>query len=320
VPPPAARIALAQGRVTATDTRGVVRDLETKSAVYVGDTVRTASDGYAFLVFRDEGRMTLAANSSFTIEQFRYEQARPEQKSIVVRLLQGGLRSLTGLIATRRPESFKLHTVVATIGVRGSGIDVRCGHLCVDPLRFAPDSRTFVRGQAGGATGEQGMPNAGGSTVPRVGDPIGTALTMSTEQRVEFTVSVWDGTATACPAAAGPAACRDVPKDQTAIIEKTDEPPKVVSNAPPLFDESAPRPDKPDVNMKDLFPEAKSDPGLYVYVREGKVVVSDSGKDVIAEAGEGIYADGRGGVPIPVLPPKSLQYDPWLLRTSNICR
>jgi hypothetical protein len=90
-----------------------------------------------------------------------------------------------------------------------------------------------------------------------------------------------------------------------------------------IFDDGkVPRPDQIDVNTRDLFASApgKYDPGLYVFVRDGRVVLADAGKEVIVEPGEGAYADGKGGAPGKIEAPMSIKYDPWLLHTSNICR
>jgi hypothetical protein len=311
VPVPAARIVLAQGSVTAINAKGVARGLEEKSAVYQGDTVRTAPDGYAVLVFRDEGRMTLAADTAFTIEQFRYQQVRAEQNSVVFRLLRGGMRSITGLIAKRRPEAYRINTVIATIGVRGTGIDVRCTGACIDTKAGDSDDRKAI--------------NSKGLLAPEIGKPAGALPTVDTVDRAVVTnpglvMQTWSGVATLTGAAGGTV---NIETGQTGIVAGINELPKLVPSPPPaLFDEKIPRPDKIDIDIKDMFVTVpdKYDSGLYVYVRDGKVRLSDAGKDVIIEPGEGGYADGKGGAPVKVEPPMSIKHDPWLQQISNICR
>ena len=298
VPIPAARIVLTQGRIFATSAKGVTRDVEQTSAIYQGDTVRTAPDGYAILVFRDEGRMTLAANTVFTVEQFRYQQVRPEQNSVVFRLLQGGLRSITGLIARRKPEAYRINTVTATIGVRGTHVGINVGPVSIN-----------VNGDSNGAS----------ATVTSSGDPSKTAEQIKAEaEAFGLVVHTWDGTAFLDTAAGR----FEVNKDQTIAMTGRDSKPVYLPKAPAVFDESRlPPPDKIDFDMKDLFAIApdKYEPGLYVYVREGRIRLSDAGRDLIVEQGEGGYVDGKGGPPFKVEPPMSLKFDPWLQQASNIC-
>jgi hypothetical protein len=49
-----------------------------------------------------------------------------------IRLLTGGLRAVTGLIARSNNRQFQVNTAVATIGVRGTGFDVLCTDACSD--------------------------------------------------------------------------------------------------------------------------------------------------------------------------------------------
>ena len=115
----------------------------------------------------------------------------------------------------------------------------------------------------------------------------------------------------------------EVVKDQTATLGSGATEPVIQATTMDIFDDSkVPRPDKIDVDMKDLFVTVpdKYNPGLYVYVRDGKIVLADAGKEVVVEAGEGAYVDGKGGPPVKVDAPLSLKYDPWLQQTRNICR
>jgi len=128
-----ARVASLQGEVTATPRGGQTRTLDVGSPVHQGDIVETALGAYAVLSFLDESRMALTPNSRFTVERYRYEPGRADRGEVVLRLLQGGLRALTGLVAKARPQEYRVLTPTATIGVRGTGWDVVCEGQCVDP-------------------------------------------------------------------------------------------------------------------------------------------------------------------------------------------
>ncbi len=312
---PAARLVSAQGRVIAINAKGVARDLEQKSAVYQGDTVRTAPGGYAILVFRDEGRMTLAADTAFTVEQFRYQQVRPEQNSVVFRLLQGGLRSITGLVAKRRPDAYRINTVTATIGVRGTefGIDIDWSNTSVEELLQlvlmqgaaleSEITRDLLKQMAAANEEKEALRQKASDGKTRSG----------------LLVHTWDGSVLLDT----PAGRFELSKDKTAVIVSPDGRPVFLPGVPSLFnDNRLPPPDKIDVDMKDLFVTTpdKYDPGLYVYVRDGKVQLTDGGKEVIIDPGEGGYVDGKGGPPRKIDAPLALKYDPWLQPTRNICR
>jgi hypothetical protein len=44
--------------------------------------------------------------------------------------LRGGLRLLTGAIARGAPSRYKIRTPAATIGIRGTGLDLQCQGMC----------------------------------------------------------------------------------------------------------------------------------------------------------------------------------------------
>src|SRR5690606_20908527 len=52
------------------------------------------------------------------------------------RLHKGGVRALTGMIGKRDPQTYKVHTSVATIGIRGTGHNTR---ICQGDCRDKPD-------------------------------------------------------------------------------------------------------------------------------------------------------------------------------------
>jgi len=98
--------------------------------VYAGDTLITGPAAVATLVFRDGMRVVLKADTRFFIDAFRYEAAAPERGSAILRLLKGSLRAVTGLVAKRNSSLVQFGTSVATIGIRGTGLDMRCTGPC----------------------------------------------------------------------------------------------------------------------------------------------------------------------------------------------
>ncbi len=123
---PIGEVKFAHGAATAKQAVGEIRFLGKGMKIEQGDTLTTGQRGFVVLNMDDEGRMTLRPNSEFVIERYA-EQAQGE--SVVVNLVRGGLRSLSGLFAKRRPSSYRLRAGVATIGIRGTEFDVR---ICTD--------------------------------------------------------------------------------------------------------------------------------------------------------------------------------------------
>ena len=83
-------------------------------------TVRTGENSHAVLKFEDGQIVSLQANSSFNVKEYRYEPKKIEKSNILFSKLRGGLLFITGLIGQKSKKSFRLVTPNATIGVRGT--------------------------------------------------------------------------------------------------------------------------------------------------------------------------------------------------------
>jgi len=118
------RVAFLAGSLTATNRRGDVRNLVVGSEVLRGDTLATGAKSYALLAFKDATRASMKAESKFILEAYAFDAAAPAVSKSSFKLLQGGLRTLTGAIGGKNPLAFKVHTAVATIGIRGTGFDL----------------------------------------------------------------------------------------------------------------------------------------------------------------------------------------------------
>ncbi len=119
-----ARVDFAVGNVTAVSADGRARSLARGSEIEVGDTVNT-QQGRAQLRFQDGAYMSLQPETAFKIEQFRFVEKGQGGDSIVMHLLKGGMRTITGLIGRANRQNYKFRTEVATIGIRGTEFSVR---------------------------------------------------------------------------------------------------------------------------------------------------------------------------------------------------
>ena len=82
--------------------------------------VQTGDQSAALLKFEDGQVVTMKANSTFHVREYRYDRAHAEKSSVVFSMFKGGMRFITGQISQRRKQSFKLLTPNATIGIRGT--------------------------------------------------------------------------------------------------------------------------------------------------------------------------------------------------------
>jgi len=125
-----------KGEVESIDAAGNGSALEKNDTVSVGDTVRTGEGGYVVIEFVDGARATVRPNSELKIDRYAYGT---DNDGAVMSLVKGGLRAITGSIAHERPESYKVKTNVATLGVRGTEFALRiCEQDCSEEAqRFA---------------------------------------------------------------------------------------------------------------------------------------------------------------------------------------
>lgn len=253
-----ARVLTVQGRLTTASGPRAGKPLVTGDPIYAEDILSTGPGSLGVLVFQDDTRVVLQENTRFSVERYRYEPSRPAQGNAVFRLLTGGLRTLTGLIARSNNRQFQINTSVATIGVRGTGFDVQCQAPCGD-------------GEAEGAT------------PPPADLPKG------------LTVANWQGCNTANNAKGEAQICEgqalNVP-DANSTPQKLDSVPAFFDR------QSSPRPDKLSVNLVALFgvqSDDFSDPGAYVQVRDGTVTLKGNSTEMFTlSKGETGYIDPNG--------------------------
>lgn len=109
------------GIVSAQRQDGTVRTLSKNSTVEVGETISTEKGSYARFKFSDGGELTLQPETSVKIDDYGFDESKPEKDSFVFSLIKGGLRSISGLVGKRgNKDAYKLNTPTATIGIRGT--------------------------------------------------------------------------------------------------------------------------------------------------------------------------------------------------------
>lgn len=122
LPIPVGRVVWIKGELRAIMPHQEERILKKSSVIYLHDTLVTNAESQAQIVFTDNTLMTFKPNTKFYIDQYSY-RPQPKGKSVgkfIMRLIEGGFRTITGLIAENNPTDYVVNTPVATIGVRGT--------------------------------------------------------------------------------------------------------------------------------------------------------------------------------------------------------
>lgn len=254
--PPASvvgRIVQASGEVTATLPGQPARPMGVGAALYEGDSLRTGSASLAVLGLRDQTRISVNPETTLRLDRHVYDRPQTDD-NLALALLKGGLRVFTGLMGKKNPGAVTVRTTVATIGIRGTGMDISCEGPCVDPSL----------GAAGRA--------ATGAAEPAQGDGL-------------FLLT-WEGGSYFL------AGALDVPLEQAGFVG-ADGQPRLLATVPDFMKNfAAPRPDAIEVDWNNLFasvPWSGAD-GVYVYLREGHVFIISGSSRIDLGAGEAGYA------------------------------
>ena len=111
-----------QGAVTlrpAADTKAQPRPVASGEALAVGERVHAGKDAGASFTLSDGTELMLGARSSAVVREYAFNSTTQEG-NILIEFLGGQLRVISGLISKKNPESLKVQTPSAVVGVRGT--------------------------------------------------------------------------------------------------------------------------------------------------------------------------------------------------------
>jgi hypothetical protein len=117
---PAAEVTHLSGILSAKKPDGSSKVLAVRSVVEEGDVLTTEKGTYARMKFRDGGDVVLRPNTQIKVENYSFEEAKPESDGALLSIFKGGMRMVTGLIAKRNRDKISLRAPSATIGIRGT--------------------------------------------------------------------------------------------------------------------------------------------------------------------------------------------------------
>jgi hypothetical protein len=122
-PAAAGRIKVASGAVFIVRA-GTALPAQAGQVVYEADSVRTGADGRAGITLKDDTRVSLGPASEVRLDRFAYAPAQG-QFALVLRVLRGVAAYISGRIAKLSPDSIRLETPAAIVGVRGTAVAIR---------------------------------------------------------------------------------------------------------------------------------------------------------------------------------------------------
>lgn len=107
----------------------VLRDDETRDGergmdLYAGDEVTTAAASSAQIRFTDDSMVAIRPDSHYSLTSYSYDSDEPASGEQRSELLRGGLRAISGAIGQARPEQVEFETPVATMGIRGTDLQI----------------------------------------------------------------------------------------------------------------------------------------------------------------------------------------------------
>jgi hypothetical protein len=102
------------------ETKAVAAGMEIK----MGDVLKTGADGSVGLIFSDDTIISMGPRTELAVEDYLFEPIEGKL-AFIARILKGTVSYLSGQIAKLSPESVKLVTPAATIGVRGTHVLIK---------------------------------------------------------------------------------------------------------------------------------------------------------------------------------------------------
>jgi hypothetical protein len=127
---PAGQVEFARGVGFAQTPGQTPRTLGKGLELKEGDRLTTSDGGSAIVKLQDGTRMTVRPNTELVLSQYRFKENAPDN-SMLMQLVRGGFRAVTGLISKSSPSAARVQTSTATIGIRGTDFDARiCAKDC----------------------------------------------------------------------------------------------------------------------------------------------------------------------------------------------
>lgn len=97
--------------------------LSVGSSVFANERIKTGEASTAQLLFLDKTVLSLGPKAELLLDKYAYNPNRGTGQ-VVVNAVQGGMRFVTG---SQNPTNYQIKTPVATLGIRGTVVDLQIG-------------------------------------------------------------------------------------------------------------------------------------------------------------------------------------------------
>jgi len=120
----AGKVILVKGNAIAVDSKGKERELKRRAQIFTGDTIKTNKKSSMRLVMVDQSLLSLKSETVLKVSDYKFSFAKKENDAMALDLLKGGMRAVTGIIGVRSKQKYKVKTPTATMGVRGTAMEI----------------------------------------------------------------------------------------------------------------------------------------------------------------------------------------------------
>lgn len=122
-PAPAGHIKTVSGTVLIVRERGTT-EAKAGDPIYASDTLRTGAGSTVGVTMRDDTRVSLAPNSEMKVDRYVYDPGE-NGLGMVLKFVRGVAVYVSGRMAKLSPDSVRLETPSAIVGVRGTTVAIR---------------------------------------------------------------------------------------------------------------------------------------------------------------------------------------------------
>lgn len=122
-PNPAGRIKTVTGAAFIVRNNAVI-PAQAGQVVYEADALRTGPDGKIGVTLKDDTRLALGPGSEVRLERFAYAPGTASL-GMVLKFVRGVTAYVSGRLAKLAPDSVRLETPSAIVGVRGTTLAIR---------------------------------------------------------------------------------------------------------------------------------------------------------------------------------------------------
>ena len=100
------------------NSNGETRPMKRGDFIYEHDEIITSERSFAVLQFEDGAKVSLRPDSTLIIEQYHY--ASDGEDTATLYLVSGGVRVVSGAIASSQPGNYRIRTPLALMTIEGS--------------------------------------------------------------------------------------------------------------------------------------------------------------------------------------------------------